>query len=339
MSKQLAKKTISAAQSVFDSAAIKTVTSPVKDYVASYVELTRADDYSGTKRIVDKYMEFAEKRGLPQMLKPNDPAAAADRFSRVVGSMDSLKSFRKAWRYSKKAVGYAALGLAGLTAYSPETGLKILDWVKEVGLGALVPVVGIAAVIISARFVHKSFQIHGMHRDAQFAANAQKDGSTLFGKGLEKLGKALDNESYREASNAWITKQCEKHEKKYHPDFSPESVETIRQGLSLQQSEAVMVSPFTAEQQKAVKKISKALREEYFVPDHLATKATLTLLVESGGNSKAVAAMLNSRRIEQSVIDRFGIDPVATYGGKRQEPIKPAQQLPAPIDADASPSP
>ena len=339
MSKGLTKKAIGAAQRAFDSAALKTVTSPIKNYVSSYIELTRTEDYSGVKRIVDKYMEFAEKHDLSHKLRPKDPVAFADKFSRAVGGMDSIQAFGAILRHSKTIIAVSTVGLVAFS--SPETTQKIMDWVHDSGLGAVSAVVSVAAVLITARFAYKSYEIHGMHKDAKFAENSQKDGSSLLKKGLEKLGKALDNESYKKASDAWVTKQCAKHEKKYKPDFSPDAVELITQGLAQQQSEAVLVSPFTPEQQKAIKKLSRFLRDEYFVPDHLATMASLTLLAESSGNSKAVAAMLNSRRIEQSVIDRFGIDPLATYGGKRQEPVKPVTQLPAPTpaDVDSSPSP
>lgn len=306
MSNELAKKAIAAAQKTFDSVALKLAT-PTKNYVTSYVELTRADDYSSSKRFVDKWMEVAKKRGLPEKFLPKDPTAVADRFSRAVGSMESLQSFGAAFRKGKKVAGYAGVGIVVAAVTSPETASNFISWIQGAGLGALVPVVAVAATYISFNFVKKSLGIHGMHKDAKFSDRAEKS----------------------------------KDDKKYLPDFSPETVDVIKQGLAQQQSEALMVSPVTPDQQKAVKKISKTLREEFFVPDHLATHATLTLLVEKEGNSKAVTAMLNSRHIEQSVIDRFGIDPLATYGGKRPEPVKPVTQLPAPTPAevDSSPSP
>lgn len=102
------------------------------------------------------------------------------------------------------------------------------------------------------------------------------------------------------------------------PDFSVDEVGVIDLGLKHGLSESKMVSALSKDQKETITGLVKRVRDDFFVPEHLATAAVLTMLVEKEGKSKAVAAMLNSRVISKNLIDSFEIDPLATVGGKRK---------------------
>ena len=310
MSKNITKMAINLALSKFDLVAKQTLKScdTAKQFVFSYIELTRSVDYSGAKRIIDKHTDLCEKHKLVAKLSPiKDPVAVADNFSKWVGSVGVLKSMKTAARQAKRvAVGtFAGAGL--LAVYAPELLPKVGEVLNQVGMPGYLPVLAVASLIVAVPAIFTAKKVLKMRADAHFDGLA----SISFTKVLAKIFEAKGEYSSE------VNRAIEAHDKEFGREFTDEETLSIHYDLNDGLSESKIVSRMSPSQQKTIKGLCKTLREDYFVDEYVVTNSVLTMLVEKGGNAKAVKAMLNSRILDKSLIDRFRIDPLSTVGGKR----------------------
>jgi hypothetical protein len=313
MSTSLFKKSINAAVSKFDLVAQSTFQScdTAKQFVSSYIELTRSEDYSGAKRILDKHTELCEKQKWVAKLSPiKDPVAVADNFSRWVGSVNVLKSLRSAVRQGKRVAVGTFAGAGVLALFAPELLPKVGAVLSRVGMPGYLPVLMVASLIVAIPAAITVKKVLKKHADADFVARANISFTKMLGTIYEAKGEYSPN----------VQRSFEEYEKEFARDFTAADTILISQALDQGLSETKIVSGMSPDQQKVIKGLSKTLREDYFVAEHVVTNAVLNMLVEKDGNSKAVKAMLNSRILDQGLIDRFGIDPLSTVGGKRKLP-------------------
>ena len=311
MSNLLVKRSIQAAVDKFDDLAKRTFEScdKARQFVSDYNELSRTQDYNSAKRIFDKFAELGEKYKFVGKFSPiKNPEASADWFSRKIGSVGVIKQAKSAIKHVKLISAGSVAG-AGFFALFPGLSPKIGLWLAGAGLAGYATVASVVAIFVLAPYALSIKKTLKMHEDTNFDSLARQKYTEL----VEKAGEA----------NGVITPELQKeiaaYDKAYVRDFTTKQTTVISEGLKLGLSESFMVNNMSSDQRKTVEGIARTLRDDFFVPDHLLVAATLTMLVEKDGNSKAVKAMLNSRILDKSLIERFEIDPLSTVGGKRKE--------------------
>ncbi|WP_274644024.1 hypothetical protein [Pseudomonas serbica] len=277
MSTTLFKKSLQAATDVFDGVAARTFDSYDKasQFVSDYNELTRAQDYTGAKRIFDKLSDiFGKYKFVGDIPFIKDPAAAADWFSETVGSIAVVQQFKNAMKHYKLFSLGTIAGASALNTLAPNLFSDIALLLNNAGIPYYVTALtGVSLLVLAPGMITGS--------------------------------KTLKMKSYADFDPA----TCE-------PDFSAKEVSAISEGLKNGRSESKMVSQLSGEQKDTIIGLAKRLREDFFVPEHLATTAVLTMLVEKEGKSEAVKAMFNCRIMSRDLITRFEIDPLSTVGGK-----------------------
>jgi hypothetical protein len=277
MSTNLFKKSLQAATDVFDGVAARTFDSCDKasQFVSDYNELTRAQDYTGAKRIFDKLSDiFGKYKFVGDIPFIKDPAAGADWFSENVGSIAVVQQLKTAMKHYKLFSLGTIAGASALNTLAPNLFSDIALLLNNAGIPYYVTALtGVSLLVLTPGLITASKTMK-MKAGADFDAAA-----------------------------------CE-------PDFSVDEVSVIDLGLKHGLSESKMVSVLSQDQKETIIKFAKRLRDDFFVPEHLATAAVLTMLVEKEGKSKAVDAMLKCRIISPDLITRFEIDPLTTVGGK-----------------------
>lgn len=307
------KKKLLNALNKFDAVANKTSATfkPVVDHFVDYVRLNRPDNYSGFKNKVIDVNEFSGKHSfLKSLVLKSDTVTKTSNFvSRYLGGTTAMAALSFTKKALKVSIFIGAAGYLTRNLVNPEivAGSKFLGVIAKVGLTSAVPYIAAGSAVLTGFALWAAYEVHQIRKAGTHEKRSQAHMDKMVTTMLE------DGFGYSKKLNKLVTA----YEKSFKPDFTPQQTQAIRDGLAQKRSESGIVADMTPSQAEAINKIVKTLTKQYFVPPTLALKAGLTMVVEMGGNVKALSDKLKSRHIEADWVDRFKMDPLATVAGSK----------------------
>lgn len=286
----------------FDTVAEKTnesCSSMLKHFNEHY-EIGRAGRYSDVKNLlINTKKAYGNIPFINKLLlSPNN----ADWISRYVGGTTALSAVKLSIKLGKYSASVAAsLGVLSYLQPNLDMSNRFNDIMVSSGLLKMTPMTATAALVMIGFSVYAFRNVRKMYADGQFYSRRDS-------LNVELLRTAVSDGKIGSPKLDYLLNV---YRSEFKPDFSPEDTHKITDVVTNKGSETALISEFTKEQQDTINKLARKLTTEYFVPDHLAHNAVLTMLAEANGNSRAISAKLNSRRIDEEWVNRFQMDPLS----------------------------
>jgi hypothetical protein len=302
----LIRKKFSRLFNKFDTVAEKTIescSSMLKHFNEHY-EIGRAGRYSDVKNLlINTKKAYGNIPFINKLLiSPNH----ADWISRYVGGTTALSAVKLTIKLGKYSASVAAsLGVLSYLQPNLDMSNRFNAIMVSSGLLKMTPMTATAALVMIGFSVYAFRNVRKMYADGQFYSRRDSLNVELLRTAVSEAA------SDGKIGSPKLDYLLNVYRSEFKPDFSPEETDKIIDVVTNKGSETALIAEFTKEQQDTINKLARKLTTGYFVPDHLAHNAVLTMLAEANGNSRAISAKLNSRRIDEEWVNRFQMDPLS----------------------------